>query len=48
VVITEAWIGDGRARATPADIGRALALFAVATLLLVGLVALLMTGLASV
>lgn len=47
VVITEAWIGDGRARATPADIGRALALYAVAALLLVGLVALLMTGLAS-
>ncbi|MFD1626440.1 CobD/CbiB family cobalamin biosynthesis protein [Azospirillum griseum] len=47
VVITEAWIGDGRARATASDIGRALALFAVGGLLLAGLVALLMTGLAS-
>ncbi|MCG5241994.1 CobD/CbiB family cobalamin biosynthesis protein [Azospirillum doebereinerae] len=48
VVITEAWIGDGRARATPADIGRALALYAVAALILIGLVALLMWGVAGV
>ncbi|PWC88988.1 CobD/CbiB family cobalamin biosynthesis protein [Azospirillum sp. TSO5] len=48
VVITENWIGDGRARATPADIGRALALSAVAALLLVGLVALLLWGVAGI
>lgn len=48
VVITEPWIGDGRARATPADIGRALALYAVAALILIGLVALLMSGIAAV
>ncbi|AWK86180.1 CobD/CbiB family cobalamin biosynthesis protein [Azospirillum thermophilum] len=46
VVITEPWIGDGRARATAADIGRALALYAVAALILVGLVALLVWGVA--
>ncbi|WP_244434217.1 cobalamin biosynthesis protein, partial [Azospirillum sp. B506] len=48
VVITENWIGDGRARATPADIGRALALSAVAALLLIGLVALLLWGVAGI
>lgn len=48
VVITEAWIGDGRARVTAADIGRALALYAVAGLILAGLVALLLWGVAGV
>lgn len=49
VVITEPWINEpGRARATAADIGRALALYAVAALILVGLVALLMWGVAGV
>lgn len=48
VVITEPWIGDGRARATPADIDRALALTAVAALILVLLVALLLWGVAGV
>jgi len=48
VVITEPWIGDGRARATTADIGRALAVYAVAGLMLIGLVALLLWGIASV
>ncbi|SMH56504.1 cobalamin biosynthesis protein CobD/CbiB [Azospirillum agricola] len=48
VVITEAWIGDGRARVTPVDIGRALALYAVAALILVGLVALLLWGVAGI
>lgn len=48
VVIAEPWIGEGRARATPADIGRALALYAVAGLILVGMVALLMWGVAGI
>jgi adenosylcobinamide-phosphate synthase len=39
VTITEPWIGPGRARATAADIGRALALTALADLLLAALVA---------
>jgi adenosylcobinamide-phosphate synthase len=42
VTITEPWIGAGRARTTPADIGRALALTAVADLLLIGGTALAM------
>lgn len=46
VTITEPWIGDGRARATPADIGHALAVMAVAGLLLLGLVALLLFAVA--
>lgn len=48
VVITEPWIGDGRARATAADIGRALAVYAVAGLMLAGLVALLLWGVAGI
>ncbi len=48
VVITEPWIGDGRARAVPADIGKALAVYAVAGLMLIGLVALLMWGIAAI
>ena len=48
VVITEPWIGDGRARATSADIGRALGLYAVAGLILALLVALLLWGVAGV
>lgn len=46
VTVTEPWIGQGRARATAADTGRALALTTVATLLLAGLVGLLMVGVA--
>ncbi|KAA1057863.1 cobalamin biosynthesis protein CobD/CbiB [Azospirillum argentinense] len=46
VVITEPWIGEGRARATAADIGRALAVYAVAGLILALLVALLLWGIA--
>lgn len=44
VTVSLPWIGDGRARALPADIGRALALTAVATLLLVLTVGLLMVA----
>jgi adenosylcobinamide-phosphate synthase len=39
VLIRDAWIGEGRARAVPADIRRALLVYAVACLLLAGLVA---------
>nr|WP_282189224.1 cobalamin biosynthesis protein [Azospirillum sp. SYSU D00513] len=46
VTITEPWIGGGRARATPADIGRALAMAALAELLLVGGIALSMAVIA--
>ena len=38
-MIRDPWIGEGRARAVPADIRRALLVYAVACLLLVGLVA---------
>ena len=38
-VVDDAWMGDGRARATPADIRRSLYVFAVACLIDVGLVA---------
>ncbi len=38
-VVRDAWIGDGRARATPHDIRRALHLFVVACALVIGLVA---------
>ncbi|WP_448202821.1 cobalamin biosynthesis protein [Azospirillum sp. sgz302134] len=48
VVVTEPWIGDGRARATAADIGRALAVCAVAGLMLILLVALLLWGVAGI
>ena len=40
-VITGPWIGDGRARAIPADIGRAVLLFAVASIMTAGVVAVL-------
>ena len=40
-VSKSAWLGDGRARATPVDIRRMLALFAVACFLAAGLVALI-------
>ncbi len=39
VLIRDPWIGEGRARAVPADIRRALLVYAVACLLLAGLVA---------
>jgi adenosylcobinamide-phosphate synthase len=39
VMIRDPWIGEGRARAIPADIRRALLVYAVACLLLAGLVA---------
>lgn len=48
VVITEPWLGDGRARAVPADIGRALGLAAVAALLLALLVGLALVGVAGI
>ena len=38
VLVCDAWIGEGRARAVPADIRRAQAVYAVACLLLAGLV----------
>ncbi|MCH7889096.1 MAG: cobalamin biosynthesis protein CobD [Proteobacteria bacterium] len=38
-VVKDAWLGDGRARATPGDIRRALYLFVVACLINIGLVA---------
>ncbi|MEI6986409.1 MAG: CobD/CbiB family cobalamin biosynthesis protein [Rhodospirillaceae bacterium] len=47
VTVREIWIGQGRARATPADIGRALALHRVACLVLAGLLAVLLLGLAA-
>jgi adenosylcobinamide-phosphate synthase len=37
-MVNDPWLGDGTARATPADIGRALQLYGVACLLLAGLV----------
>lgn len=46
VTVNDPWIGQGRARAAAADTGKALALAAVATLLLAGLVGLLMVGVA--
>lgn len=39
VLIRDAWIGEGRARAIPADLRRAMAVYAVACLLLAGIVA---------
>lgn len=48
MTVREVWIGQGRARATAADIGRALALHAVTCLVLVGLIGVLMLALASV
>jgi adenosylcobinamide-phosphate synthase len=47
VTVREVWIGQGRARATAADIGRALALHAVSCLVLAGLIGVLMLGLAA-
>ncbi len=41
------WIGDGRARATPADISRAVFLFAVACLIAIGLIAVLALAVAA-
>ncbi len=38
-VVNDPWLGDGRAQATPSDIGRALRLYRLAGLLLAGLVA---------
>lgn len=46
VTVNDPWVGRGRARATPADIKKAQALGAVATLLLAGLVGVLMVGVA--
>jgi adenosylcobinamide-phosphate synthase len=40
VLIRDAWIGEGRARAVPADLRRAMAVYAVACLLLAAIVAL--------
>ncbi len=48
VQVREVWIGQGRARATAADIRRALALHAVTCLVLAGLVGVLMLGLAGI
>jgi adenosylcobinamide-phosphate synthase len=39
VIVSEPWIGDGRARVVPADVRRAVVLFAVAGLILAALVA---------
>jgi adenosylcobinamide-phosphate synthase len=39
VVVDDPWLGDGRARATPGDIRRALNLYVIACLILVGLLA---------
>jgi adenosylcobinamide-phosphate synthase len=47
VTVRAVWLGQGRARATPADINRALALYAVACLVFAGLIGLLMAGLAA-
>jgi adenosylcobinamide-phosphate synthase len=47
MTVREMWIGQGRARATAADIGRALALHAVTCLVLAGLIGALMLALAS-
>ncbi|MEI8395432.1 MAG: CobD/CbiB family cobalamin biosynthesis protein [Rhodospirillaceae bacterium] len=47
VTVREVWIGQGRARATPADIGRALGLYAVTLLVLAGLIGTLMLILAA-
>ena len=47
MTVREVWIGQGRARATVADIGRALALHAVTCLVLVGLIGALTLALAS-
>lgn len=40
MLIRDAWIGEGRARAVPADLRRAMAVYAVACLLLTAIVAL--------
>ncbi|WP_051341308.1 cobalamin biosynthesis protein CobD/CbiB [Azospirillum halopraeferens] len=47
VTVNEPWLGGGRARALPADVGRALTLTGVAGLLLALLVGLLMAGVAA-
>ncbi len=47
MTVREVWIGQGRARVTAADIGRALALHAVTCLVLAGLIGVLMLALAS-
>lgn len=46
VVVKDAWIGDGRARAVAADVRRALVLYALTVVLAAGLVAVLMGALA--
>ncbi len=47
VTVREVWIGQGRARATPTDIDRALALHALTCLIFAGLIGLLMLVLAA-
>ncbi|MEI6557920.1 MAG: cobalamin biosynthesis protein [Rhodospirillaceae bacterium] len=47
VMVREVWIGQGRARATPTDIDRALALHALSCLVFAGLIGALMLGLAA-
>ena len=47
VTVREVWIGQGRARATPTDIDRALALHALTCLVFAGLIGVLMLGLAA-
>jgi len=47
VTVREVWIGQGRARATTSDIGRALGLYAVTGLVLAGLIGVVMLGLAA-
>ena len=47
ITVREVWIGQGRARATPTDIDRALALHALTCLVFAGLIGLLMLALAA-
>lgn len=47
VTVREVWIGQGRARATPTDIDRALALHALTCLVFAGLIGVLMLALAA-
>lgn len=47
VTVREVWIGQGRARATATDIGRALGLYAITGLVLAGVIGVVMLGLAA-